>query len=102
MPSPHELLQLGNKDIEFHRGPPLAQYNILEQSAIDLAKTVIQTSLILNGGGVLALPAIASLLGPSADAIRGSLVSAGILFTCGIGASFFASVIMYFAICERQ
>jgi hypothetical protein len=92
MPEPHELLQLGNKDIEFHRGPPVELYNILEQSAIDLAKTVVQTSLILNGGGILAPPAIAPLLGQISANTLESLVWSGISFTCGIGSAFITSV----------
>jgi hypothetical protein len=91
-----------NEEIALWRAPSVELYNISEQSATELAKAVIQTGLILNGGAIVALPAICTIFKDGIEGIGGSILTGGLLFTLGMMIAWITAIVAYFAICVRQ
>jgi hypothetical protein len=96
-----ERRAMRNEELALYRTPAVERGNIAEQGATELAKTVLQIGLILNGGGIIALPAVAGLLGDSSKPLLSDFVHSGIIFIIGLLISCLANILAYFAICCR-
>ena len=96
------LAQERREEVAWRRAPAFELSVIAEQGAIDYAKAVVRIGLLLNGGAVLALPAIASLYQGDIADIVSRLFWSGIAFVVGLILSWSAAIIAYFAMCVRQ
>jgi hypothetical protein len=95
-----ERISSRNAEMALRRGAAEQLYVIGEQSAVEYAKSVIQAGLFLNGGAIVALPAITSLIKADLSPVFLNILCAGFMFAAGLIASWIASIIAYFAVCH--
>jgi hypothetical protein len=89
------------RDIELHVAPIIAAAMETDKAAITLGQSVLRTSTILNGGALVAIPAVVTLFGIDAKAVIESLMWAGGLFIVGLLASWLSTILGFFALSHR-
>lgn len=72
-----------------------------ESSAVAMAQMVIKFGITLNGGGMIAIPAIVALFHLDAEKLRHQLVFTGGLFVAGLCASSVAGICAFFALAHK-
>jgi hypothetical protein len=75
---------------------------VAEESAVAMAQMVIKSGLILNGGGIIAIPAVATLFNLAADKLLQQLILTGGLFIGGLFTACAASVFGFFALAHKS
>lgn len=98
----HGRRRLYNEELALVREPGEQLNRIAEQNAADFAKSIVQVGLVLNGGAILAIPAIGGLLADGLRDVLRPIVLAGCFFGAGMSFSWIAGIVAYFAICLRQ
>jgi hypothetical protein len=89
------------REIELEVDPHIAVAAASERAAFDLAQASIRTILVLNGGAFVAMPAIVTLFGLDASAIRSQLVLTAVLFTGGLAIAWVAGICGFSALTVR-
>jgi hypothetical protein len=74
---------------------------ISEVSAVSLAQIVIKSGFILNGGGVIAIPAVAALFNLDAEKMLPQLVLTALLFVGGLCSASIGSIFAFFALAHK-
>jgi hypothetical protein len=74
---------------------------VAEESAVALAQAVIKSGFILNGGGMIAIPAIAALFNLDAEKLLHKLFLTGELFVGGLCCASVASICAFFALAHK-
>jgi hypothetical protein len=72
-----------------------------ESSAVAQAQMVIKSGFILNGGGMIAIPAIVALFNLDAEKLLHQLVLTGGLFVGGLCSASIASICAFFALAHK-
>jgi hypothetical protein len=72
-----------------------------EQSAAAIAQMVIKSGFILNGGGIIAIPAVATLFGLDAEKMLSQLMLTAGLFIGGLSVAWLASIFGFFALAHK-
>src|SRR4051794_14498609 len=62
------------------------------ETAIDLGQSIVKTGTLLNGGALVAIPAVISLFGVDAKSIIRNLFVAGGLFVAGLLCSWLSAI----------
>jgi hypothetical protein len=75
---------------------------LAEESAVTLAQTVIKSGFALNGGGIIALPAVVTLFDLDASQISRALITTGLLFALGLLSAWGASILGFFALAHKS
>ena len=71
------------------------------KTAIDLGQSIVKTGTLLNGGALVAIPAVISLFGVDAKSIIWNLFVAGGLFVAGLLCSWLSAICGFFALTLR-
>jgi hypothetical protein len=72
-----------------------------ENSAVALAQTVIKSGFILNGGGIIAIPAVVALFNLDAERLLPPLILTAGLFVGGLCSASTASICAFFALAHK-
>src|SRR6202034_1283407 len=72
-----------------------------EQSAAAMAQMVIKSGFILNGGGIIAIPAVATLFSLDAEKMLSQLMLTAGLFIGGLSIAWLASIFGFFALAHK-
>ena len=72
-----------------------------EQSAAAMAQMVVKSGFILNGGGIIAIPAVATLFGLDAEKMLSQLMLTAGLFIGGLSVAWLASIFGFFALAHK-
>jgi hypothetical protein len=103
-----ELLKLRNeqreefrREVERHVHPYIDAARETDKSAIELGQSVLRTSTLLNGGALVAVPAVVTLFGIDAKAITPNLLIAGGIFALGLVFCWLSSYAGFFALAHR-
>jgi integrase-like protein len=72
-----------------------------EQSAAAMAQMVIKSGFILNGGGIIAIPAVATLFSLDAEKMLSQLMLTAGLFIGGLSVAWLASIFGFFALAHK-
>jgi len=72
-----------------------------ESSAVAFAQTAIKSGFILNGGGMIAIPAIVALFNLDAEKLLHQLFLTGGLFVGGLCSASIASICAFFALAHK-
>lgn len=82
-----------------HGRPYLDAANQNDKDAVDVAKLLIQSLLLLHGGALIAIPTFASLRqGMSKE----TLIALLVCFSCGLITALFAGMSAFFALVQRS
>ena len=84
-----------------HVEPQRAAARSTDKSAINLGQSVIKTATLLNGGAIIAIPAIVTLFGIDANKGSVGLIIAGGCFAAGLVFSWLSAVFGFFALSNR-
>lgn len=71
-------------------------------AATTMGLEVIKIGLVLNGGGLVAIPAAAGLFGISAAPVRDRLIIVGLLFIVGLLTAWYSSLCAFFALSDNS
>ncbi len=72
-----------------------------ESSAVALAQMVIKSGFILNGGGIIAIPAVVALFNIDAERLHSLLLLTAGLFVGGLCSASVASICAFFALAHK-
>lgn len=95
-------------EIDVLMKPHLELTKLTHGSCISFAQNIIRTGMLLNGGAIVALPAIAKIYISdfatlnNSDDIKCKLLIAVIAYLIGLLTSWFAGLIAYFAVCTEN
>lgn len=97
----NEARESYRRDLELEFDPNMQVALASDRGAIDLAQGAIKTATLLNGGGLLAIPAIITLFGLDARSVAWRLVTTATLFIGGLVAAWVANFCGFFALAAR-
>jgi len=89
------------RDVEQQVDPQMKIALASDRGAIDLAQGAIKNATILNGGALVAIPAIISFFGLELQAIVWPLLATGGLFIFGLISAWLANICGFFALTAR-
>ena len=95
-------------EIDVLMKPHLELTKLTYGSCVGFAQNIIRTGMLLNGGAIVALPAIAKIFITdfstlsNSDDIKCKLLIAVIAYLIGLLTSWFAGLIAYFAVCTEN
>jgi hypothetical protein len=98
----HEHREELRRDIETHVEPDMRAAHDADKSAIELGQSILKTGTLLNGGAIVAIPAVVTLFGIDAKAIMTNLLIAGGLFALGLISSWLAGCWGFFTLARRS
>jgi hypothetical protein len=108
VPSYSELVKQRNehreeyrREIERNVEPLVQAAHDSDKMSVEIAQSVLRTATLLNGGALVAMPAIITLFGVDAKYTMRSLLIAGGLFVSGLGFSWLSSICGFFALAKR-
>jgi hypothetical protein len=90
------------KDVEKFTTHYRQMHSASEQGALSIARDTIRNGFLLNGGGLVAIPAILALFKLDAVAVLQPIVVTAGLFTAGLAASWLASFCGFFSMISRS
>jgi hypothetical protein len=103
-----ELLKLGDerreevrREIERHVEPFIQSAHQTDKAAISLGQSSLRTTTLLNGGALVAIPAVVALFGIDAKAITFNLLIAGGVFVLCLVFCWLSSAAGFFALSHR-
>jgi hypothetical protein len=97
----HDHREEYRREIERHVQPLLEAARETDKGAVELGQSILRTSTLLNGGALVAIPAVVALFGVDATAIVGPLLIAGGLFAGGLMFSWVSGFAGFFALSNR-
>jgi hypothetical protein len=89
------------REIERHVEPYIEAAHKSDQSAIELGQSTLKTSTLLNGGALVAIPAVVTLFGIETKSIITNLLIAGGLFALGLIFCWLSGCGGFFAMAHR-
>jgi len=92
-----EMLSHVDAKVNFHVQYDRVRALESEKAALVFAQNSIKTSQILNGGGLIAIPAFVSLFNISVQANQNLLVESAMTFTAGLVFAWLSNLIGYFS-----
>ena len=96
------------EQIAIIREPTLELMKLTHESCFNFAHGIIKSGMILNGGAIVALPAIASMFNSDISktsnviSIKAFLVIAVVAYLVGLFTAWSAGIIAYFAACRHN
>lgn len=98
----NEARESFRRDIEQQVDPHMEIALASDRGAIDLAQGVIKNATILNGGALIAIPAIITLFGLNAQAVEAPFLAIGGVFIGGLLTAWLANIFGFFALAARS
>jgi hypothetical protein len=89
------------REIAQHVEPLMEAARNTDKQAVEIALSVFKTSNLLNGGAIVAIPAVVTLFGLDAKAVADPLLIAGGIFAGGLISSWLSAVFGFFALSNR-
>jgi hypothetical protein len=89
------------REVERHVEPSIKAAHETDKSAIELGQSLLKTSTLLNGGALVAIPAVVTLFGINVQAITLNLLIAGGIFALGLVFSWLSGSAGFFALSNR-
>jgi hypothetical protein len=89
------------REVERHVEPNIKAAHETDKSAIELGQSLLRTSTLLNGGALVAIPAVVTLFGIDVKAITLNLLIAGGIFALGLVFSWLSGYSGFFALSNR-
>jgi hypothetical protein len=77
-------------------------YQIAEDSAVAFAQMIIKSGFLLNGGGIIAIPAIVTLFNLDPEKVFYHLILTGGLFIAGLSSASGAGIFGFFALAHKS
>jgi hypothetical protein len=90
------------RDIELHVEPLIHQATDADKAAIELGQSILKTGTLLNGGALVAIPAVIALFGIDAKAVTPNLLIAAGLFVIGLLLSWLSGIGGFFTLSRRS
>ena len=98
----HEHREELRRDIETYAEPDIRAAHDADKSAIELGQSILKTGTLLNGGAIVAIPAVVTLFGLDAKFIMTNLLIAAGLFTLGLISSWLSGCLGFFTLAHRS
>lgn len=86
---------------EHELSPLLEEARSADRGAVDFAQTIIRAGFLLNGGGMVAIPAIVALFKLDAQKMFSMLLATGGAFILGLVVTWSGSICGFFALANR-
>ena len=96
--SAREQAEQFRRDLERHVEPHVENARVDDTAAIAIVQTVLKTGTLLNGGAIIALPAVVSLFALQPR----DVIWSGVPFAGGLVASWLAAFCAFFALGRRS
>jgi hypothetical protein len=89
------------RDLELHVKPLAHQALDADKAAIELGQSILKTRTFLNGGALVAIPAVVTLFGIDAKAVMRNLLVAAGVFVLGLLFSWLSGIFGFFTLSRR-
>jgi hypothetical protein len=97
----HEHREELRRDIETYVEPEIEAAHNADKSSIELGQSILRTATLLNGGALIAIPAVVTLFGIDAKSIMRNLLWAGGCFALGLIFSWLSGCWGFFTLAHR-
>ncbi len=98
----NEVRESFRRDIENQVEPLRSASMASDRGAIDLAELIIKNATLLNGGAIIAIPAIVGLLGIDLRSDKWKFILIASIFASGLVSAWLANVFGFFALGFRS